>query len=552
MAGASESNIQHLPVMSTPSPRENLPPFTLQTASGLASTFPSGRMAVLCFVKEDCPTCGLSMPLIEAAYRAFCDGADVWAIGQDAPGNATLVERHALSLPMLDDSALHVSYAYDLDTVPTIILASSGGVELRQFVGFGRADWQALFDELMAVTGLPSPVIDWSQYPESRPGCGSKSVEPAIAERLAAEAEGSPLRARRIEIAEHDDASEFMFDQGLTDGLPVVPPTPERVLRMLSGTRRDAQDVVAVVPPNMAPATVEKIAVNAVMAGCKPEYLPVVIAALEAVCTDEFNIHGVMATTWGATPTLVVNGPIRQRIGMNMGLNALGQGNRANATIGRALKLVLRNVGGAKPGGVERPTLGWPGRITSCFAEWEERSPWEAMHVERGFRSDESVVTVIATEGPHQIADQVSRTAHALAGSLGLGLEGFWHPKSHNQGDVLLVICPEHADTLARDRWSKDDVRARIQQVTSRPMRELMADEQSGEGLQPSWYGANGPTEEQLAKPMPKFRGPEYIHIAVAGSEAGKFSTAYGGWVIAPIGSAPVSRRIEDVGPVSP
>jgi len=113
-----------------------------------------------------------------------------------------------------------------------------------------------------------------------------------------------------------------MFDQGLTDGLPVVPPTPERVLRMLSGTRRDAQDVVAIVPPNMAPATVEKIAVNAVMAGCKPEYLPVVIAALEAVCTDEFNIHGVMATTYGATPTIIVNGPIRDRIGMNSGLNA--------------------------------------------------------------------------------------------------------------------------------------------------------------------------------------------------------------------------------------
>ena len=488
------------------------------------------------------------MPLIEAAHRAFGDAIDVWAIGQDAPGNATLVERHALTLPMLDDSALAVSYAYDLDTVPTIILADGEGMELSQFVGFGRDDWQSLFVEMARISGLPAPEIDWTPYPESRPGCGSKSVEPAIAERLEAEAEGSPLRARRIEIAEHDDAFEFMFDQGLTDGLPVVPPTPERVLRMLSGTRRDAQEVVAIVPPNMAPATVEKIAVNAVMAGCKPDYLPVVIAALEAVCTDEFNIHGVMATTYGATPTIIVNGPIRDRIGMNSGLNALGQGNRANATIGRALKLVLRNVGGARPGGIERPTLGWPGRITSCFAEWEERSPWEAMHVERGFRADESVVTVIATEGPHQIADQVSRTANALAGSLGLGLEGFWHPKSHNQGDVLLVICPEHADTLARDGWSKADVRARIQQITSRPMRELMANDDSGEGFQRAWYGADGPTEAQLDKLIPKFRGPEYIHIAVAGSEAGKFSTAYGGWVIAPIGSNPVSRRIEDAG----
>ena len=149
-----------------------------------------------------------------------------------------------------------------------------------------------------------------------------------------------------------------MYDQGFSDGLPVMAPTPERVLRMLRGTRRDAQELVAVVPPNMAPATVEKVAINAVLAGCRPEYLPVVIASLEAVCTETFNGHGVMATTMGASPALIVNGPIRDRIGMNSRLGALGQGNRANATIGRALRLVLRNVGGAKPGGTERSTLG--------------------------------------------------------------------------------------------------------------------------------------------------------------------------------------------------
>ncbi len=526
---------------------ESLPHFSLDDADGAARTFPSGRHALLCFVKQDCPTCLLSLPLIEAAHVAFGGAVDVWVIAQDdAMTRAAMAEVHGLTLPLLDDSALAVSFAYDLDTVPTIILADGSGAELRQFVGFAKADWQSLFAELASISGVVPPEIDWSAYPEMRPGCGSKSVEPGIAERLAAESSGSPLRARRIEIAESDDVFEFMFDQGLTDGLPVVPPTPELVLRMLGGTKRGAQDVVAIVAPNMAPATVEKVAVNAVMAGCKPEYLPVVIAALEAVCTDEFNIHGVNSTTWGATPTLVVSGPIRQRIGMNMGLNALGQGNRANSTIGRALKLVLRNVGGAKPYGTERPTLGWPGRITSCFAEWEERSPWEPLHVERGFRADESVVTVIATEGPHQIADQVSRAAHALGGSIGLGLEAFWHPKSHNQGDILLVICPEHADTLARDGWTKADLRARIQRITSRPMRDLLGDDESGEGYQRAWFGAAGPTEAQLDTLVPKFRGPEYIHIVVAGSEAGKFSTAYGGWVLGPIGSNPVSRRIED------
>jgi hypothetical protein len=525
---------------------DRLPEFTLSDASGATHAFPSDRTGLLCFVKEDCPTCHLSMPLIEAAHMAFGAAIDVRAVGQDAAGNAALVEKYDLATPMLDDSELRVSHAFSLDTVPTIVLADGGGHELRRFVGFGKKDWQDLFAEMAKASGLPAPQIDWNQYPEMRPGCGSKSVEPAHADRLAAEASGSPLRARRIEIAEHDDAFEFMFEQGLTDGLPVVPPTPERVLRMLAGTRRDAQDVVATVPPNMAPATVEKVATNAVMAGCKPEYLPVVIAALEAVCTDEFNIHGVMSTTWGATPCLIVNGPVRQRIGMNMGLNALGQGNRANATIGRALKLVLRNVGGSRPGGTERPTLGWPGRFTMCFAEWEERSPWEPLHVERGFPREQSVVTAFAVEGPHQIADQASRTARGLAGSFGLGLEAFWHPKSHFQGDVVLVVCPEHADTLARDGWSKDDVRARIQEVTSRPLRELLADEETGEGVLPRWYGPDGPDAAQLAKAVPKFRDPKYINIAVAGSEAGKFSTAFGGWVSGPMGSVPVSRAIEE------
>jgi hypothetical protein len=481
------------------------------------------------------------MPLIEAAHRAFGERIDVWAIGQEAKGNALLEARYGLTLPLLDDSGLHVSYAFDLDTVPTIILADSSGEEVRRFVGFGKEDWQALYAKLSALSGKVPPAVDWNAYPESRPGCGSLSVMPGYMERLAAEASESPLRARRIEIGEADDVFEFMFDQGLTDGLPVVPPTPERVLRMLSGTKRDPQQVVAVVPPNMAPATVEKVAVNAVMAGCKPEYLPVVIAALQAVCTDEFNIHGVMATTWGATPTIVVNGPIRHQLGMNMGLNALGQGNRANATIGRALKLVLRNLGGARPGGIERSVLGGPGRFTMCFAEWEERSPWEPLHVERGFRRDENVVTVFALQGPHGIADQTSRTAYALAGSLGLGVECAWHPKNHDWGDVLLVICPEHVDTLHRDGWSKDRVRQRIQEVTARPLRDLLPNADIGAGMPvPPSLDPN-----DLDRLVPKFHSTGNIHIVVAGGEAGKFSSVFGGWQSGPTGSMPVSRRIE-------
>ena len=510
--------------------------------------FPSGRITLLCFVKEDCPTCGLTMPLIEAAHRAFSDGIDVWAIGQDREGNAKLVERHHLTTPMLDDSALKISFAYDLDTVPTIILADANGAELRRFVGFGREDWRNLMNEAARRTGKPPPALDWNSYPELRPGCGSKSVDPEIAERLEAEARGERMVARRIELGDHEDVFEFMFERGLTDGLPAVPPTPERVARMLTGTMRDPREVIATVPPNLAPLTIEKVAINAVMAGCRPEYLPVVNAVLEAVCTDEFNIHGIMSTTWGATPVIVVNGPIRRRLGMNMGMMALGYGNRANATIGRAVKLALRNVGGAKPGDIERSTLGAIGKFTTCFAEWEERSPFEPLHVERGFGKDENVVTVFGLEaGSRQIADQTSRTARALVGSLGLGLEACWHPKQHGSGEVLLIICPEHADTIARDKWTKGQIRARIQEITSRPLRELIPDDESGEGVPLKALGLTNPTPEQLEQKIPKFRRPENINMIVAGGEAGKFSAIFAGWVSGPMGSSSVSRRIEEV-----
>lgn len=526
---------------------ESLPAFELRDMHTAPRAFPSEGATLLCFVKEDCPTCVLSMQLIEAAHKSFGKSVAVWAIGQDAEGNAKLVERHRLTVPMLDDSALKVSFAYELDTVPTIILADSRGAEIRRFVGFGRDDWREMFAELARISGVEPASIDWKSYPESRPGCGSRSVEPGIAERLEAEARGDKLTARRIELGDSEDVFEFMFERGLTDGLPVVPPTPERVMWMLTGTRRDPRDVVATVPPNLAPVTVEKIAVNAVMAGCRPEYLPVVIAALEAVCTDEFNIHGVMATTWGATPVIVVSGPIRHRLAMNMGMMALGYGTRSNASIGRAVKLVMRNVGGARPGEIERSTLGAIGKFTTCFAEWEERSPWEPLHVERGFKKEESVVTVFGLEaGSRQIADQTSRTARALVGSLGLGLEACWHPKQHGSGEILLVISPEHADTIARDKWSKAQVRARIQEVTSRPIRELLPDDDSGEGISLKALGMTNPTREQLAQKIPKFRRPENINIIVAGGDAGKFSAVFAGWVSGPMGSSSVSRRIEE------
>jgi len=407
--------------------------------------------------------------------------------------------------------------------------------------GFVRDEWQALLErELGGRLDL-----DWSALPEWLPGCGSLSLDPVHNARLQAQASGSPLRARKVEVGSLDDEFEFMFEQGFTDGLPVVPPTPERVVRMLSGTSRNPQDLVAVLPPNMGEATVEKVAINAVMAGCKPEYLPVVIAALEAMATDEFNVHGVMATTMGAAPVIVVNGPIRERIGMNMKMGALGQGNRANATIGRAVRLAVRNVGGARPGGTERSTMGNPMKFTMCFAEWEERSDWVPLHVERGFAVEDSVVTVLCmTSGPTLMVDQTSRNGSQLAGSLGQCIESLHHPRAHNAGDALIVVAPEHVDTFARDGYTKDSIRARIQEVTATPMRDLAMDEVSGVGIPQDKIAAM--SEEQLAHKAPKFASTDNIHIVVAGGDAGKFSAAFHGWVTGPMGSVVVSRKIED------
>ena len=515
-----------------------LPAFSLQDLDGRSHTFPRGTKSVVCFVKEDCPTCNLVMPLIDALHRE--SGLGVLVTGQTAEGNEVLARRHALNAPVLDDSDLTVSFAYDVETVPLVIAADHEGVEADRLVGFDKNEWRAFFERHAA-----GATVDWDAYPDWRPGCGSLTQDPIIGERLRAASENSPLSARRVEIAPHDDLHEFMFDQGFSDGLPVVPPTPERVLRMLEGTTRDPQSLVATIPPNMAPATVEKIAVNAVLAGCRPEYLPVVIAAIEAGCTDTFNVHGVMATTMGASPVMVVNGPIRQRIGMNMGLSALGQGNRANATIGRAVRLALRNVGGARPGGTERSTLGNPMKYSMCFAEWEERSPWPALHVERGFDAGESVVTLFAmTGGPSLIVDQTSRTARQLAGSFGMSMESAHNVRAHNMGDCILVVSPEHIDTLRTENYTKADVRNRIQEVTSRRLRELVADARSGAGLDPAL--AAGMPADKLDSLAPKFSSPGNIHLVVAGSEAGKFSAFFHGWASGPRGSMPVSRKIDD------
>src|SRR5512132_1369694 len=210
------------------------------------------------------------------------------------------------------------------------------------------------------------------------------------------------------------DAIEALYARGVTDGLPVVPPTRARVARAVAAAGRAADDLVAVVPPNYGRATVEKIAISAVMAGCRPEYLPVVVAAVEAVCDEAFDLHGVSATTNAPAPLIVINGPVRKTLDVNCGAGVFGSGWRANATIGRALRLVCVNVGGARPGVVSMSTLAHPGRYTYCIGEAEEDNPWEPLHVEHGFAPEDSTVAVLAADAPITVFDQRSRTAADL------------------------------------------------------------------------------------------------------------------------------------------
>ena len=205
----------------------------------------------------------------------------------------------------------------------------------------------------------------------------------------------------------------------------------------------------------------------------------------------------------------------------------------------------MRNIGGARPGGTERSTLGNPMKFTMCFPEWEERSNWEPLHVERGFDAEDSVVSIFAmTSGPTLCVDQSSRTARQLAGSFGMSMEASQHVHAHNAADAILVVCPEHVDTLARDNFSKEDVREQIQKVTARPLTGLVATEDVGGGISAERVATM--PEERRNHPVPKFASSRNIHIVVAGSDAGKFSGVFHGWAGGEIGSIPVSVKIED------
>lgn len=318
---------------------------------------------------------------------------------------------------------------------------------------------------------------------------------------------------------------ELFLERGWGDGLPIVPPTEERIHRMLSGTRRSPDQVVAALPPAGGEATVEKIAVNCVMAGCRPDYLPVVNAAIEAMADPRFNLYGVQTTTNPVTPAIIVNGPIRQALGLNSSYNCLGQGNRANATIGRAVRLVLTNVGGASPGVLDKATQGQPAKYTFCFAENEEESPWESLSVEQGLAPGTSAVTAVGAGGTIDINDPYCKTADGLldlmAGSITpLGCGNMMHV-GHGP---LLILCPEHAHLLAGQGYSKAEVKRGLYERAAVPLsrfpREVVEGRIRREQLSPDAILHPAPSPEEFILVVAGGAGHHTVFVATSQAQA--------------------------------
>ena len=359
-----------------------------------------------------------------------------------------------------------------------------------------------------------------------------------MAERLEAKHRGGTLLARKIEYGADGDPVEICFQRGWTDGLPVTPPTDERVIAMLKGTRRRPDEVIGKIPPYLGACTVEKAAINAVLAGCKPEYMPVLLSALEAALEPVFTLHGVLATTYFSSPIIIVNGPVAKRIGMNCGINALGQGNRANATIGRALNLIVQNVGGGRPGEADRSTLGAPSKFTLCFAEDESDPGWEPLSVARGFARGVSAVTLFQGHGVEAFVDQKSRTPEALTRSIAMSLVKIGHPKLVQSARAVLVLSPEHYAIYREGGWDRKRIERALYEATIRPGSELVADADGvGEGIAASRAGER----------VPKFHD-DGIMVVRAGGPAGLFSAILPGWLAGRNREElqPVTREVKD------
>jgi hypothetical protein len=337
----------------------------------------------------------------------------------------------------------------------------------------------------------------------------------------------SALMSPRHKVADLAEAVELAFERGWTDGLPVIPPTEERVRAMLEAARLEPDDQVAFITHRSVSITAEKVAINAVLAGCKPAYMPVVVAAVEGIGDPRWSYHGPGTSTGGAGVLMVVNGPIARRLDINSGDNLFGPGWRANLTIGRALRLVMRNVCGSQPGLLDRGTLGHPGKLSYVIAENEAESPWLPLHVERGFRPEQSTVTVVAADAPHQFYNQLSAKAAGILTTCAddMRISG----TVMGQSTYVVILAGEHMRTIAADGWNKADVRRFLFEHTQNSHAHLKRTQRMS--------GAIEPGDETRLRPL--VASPDDILVVAAGGRAGAFSAYVPGW-----GSARSSQAV--------
>ena len=314
-----------------------------------------------------------------------------------------------------------------------------------------------------------------------------------------------------------DRINDYFYEQGWTDGLPIVPPTPARVARMLAGMpAHDPDELIGAVPPKFGRATFRQVAINAVMAGCRPEYLPVVVAALRAVLEPAYGLEHRQTTTHAGAPLIIVNGPIVQRLRINCGTGVFGPGWRANATIGRALRLVLVNIGGAGPG-VDASQTGHPGKYTYCIAEYEAANPWEPLHVERGFRKEQDVVTVVNAEAPHSMTENVQTDPQEIMRTFASSMATLGVNNLYSQGHPVLALGLEHVQSFAAAGLSKRDVQQKLFEIARQPW-----------GLMKNRGKSKGPRFPEFVDKsddnsmVPIFNAPEDLIVIVAGGAGGK------------------------------
>ena len=341
-------------------------------------------------------------------------------------------------------------------------------------------------------------------------------------------------------VSADTDLVEYYFEKGLTDGLPVVPPTREKVDEIVAVLGGGPDQVECKIPPRWGTLTREVLAVNAVMAGCRPEYAPVLRAALLAMAESPFNLNGVQATTHMAAPLVVVNGPIAKEIGMNGGANAFGSGNRANATIGRAIRLVLLNVGGGRAPDLDKCTLGNPAKYTYCICENEEDSPFAPYHVEQGYRPEDSTVFAIAAEAPHSVTDHQCNDPEGILDTMCSAMSTIASNTAVLNGHCTVALGLEHARTISSFGWTRQDIRSYLWMHSGNRFEKLSRDHRYGKVYNrnlPKWYKRDPDSW------IPIVESPERIHLFVIGGHAGRFSAFIPGWGLM---NTPVLRPVDD------